>query len=93
MGVDLGDYDGDGDEDLFVTNFSDDYHTLYRNEGDLLFTDVSAAAGLDPATRPSLGWGGDFFDFDGFGFRVTPRFGSCFADLRRTALVRLRQRQ
>lgn len=67
MGADLGDYDGDGDEDLFVTNFSDDYHTLYRNEGDLLFTDVSAAAGLDPVTRPSLGWGGGFFDFDNDG--------------------------
>ncbi|HEX6903750.1 MAG TPA: FG-GAP-like repeat-containing protein [Thermoanaerobaculia bacterium] len=67
MGVDLGDYDGDGDEDLFVTNFSDDYHTLYRNEGQGLFTDVSLQAGLDPATRSSLGWGGGFFDYDNDG--------------------------
>ncbi len=67
MGADLGDYDADGDEDLFVTNFSDDYHTLYRNDGDLLFTDVSGATGLDPVTRPSLGWAGNFFDYDNDG--------------------------
>lgn len=67
MGADLGDADGDGDEDLLVTNFSDDYHTLYRNDGDLLFTDVSASAGLDPATRSAVGWGGGFFDFDNDG--------------------------
>lgn len=67
MGTDLGDYDGDGDEDLLVTNFSDDYHTLYRNDGDLLFTDVSAAAGLDPATRSAVGWAAAFFDFDNDG--------------------------
>jgi tetratricopeptide (TPR) repeat protein len=67
MGVDLGDYDGDGDEDLLVTNFSDDHHTLYRNDGDLLFTDVSAAAGFDPASRSSLGWAGLFFDHDNDG--------------------------
>ncbi len=67
MGADLGDYDGDGDEDLVVTNFSDDYHTLYRNDGAGLFTDVTAAAGLDAATRSSLGWGVGFFDYDNDG--------------------------
>lgn len=67
MGADLGDIDGDGDEDLIVTHFSDDYHTLYRNEGGLLFTDISVAAGLDPASRSSVGWGGGFFDFDNDG--------------------------
>lgn len=67
MGADLGDIDGDGDEDLIVTHFSDDYHTLYRNEGNLLFTDISAAAGLDPASRASVGWGGGFFDYDNDG--------------------------
>jgi len=67
MGVDLGDADGDGDEDLFITHFSDDYHTLFRNEGGLVFTDVTAASGLDAATRSSLGWGGGFFDYDNDG--------------------------
>jgi tetratricopeptide (TPR) repeat protein len=64
MGADLGDADGDGDFDLFVTHFSDDYHTLYRNEGGLVFTDVTASSGLDAATRSSVGWGGGFFDYD-----------------------------
>jgi tetratricopeptide (TPR) repeat protein len=67
MGADLGDADGDGDEDLFVTHFSDDYHTLYRNEGGLVFTDVTAASGLDAATRSCVGWGGGFFDYDNDG--------------------------
>ncbi len=67
MGADLGDYDNDGDEDLFVTNFSDDYHTLYRNEGGGIFLDVTDAAGLDGPTRASLGWGGGFFDYDNDG--------------------------
>jgi enediyne biosynthesis protein E4 len=67
MGADLGDADGDGDEDLFITHFSDDYHTLFRNEGGLVFTDVTAASGLDAATRSSLGWGGGFFDYDNDG--------------------------
>ena len=67
MGTDLGDYDGDGDEDLIVTHFSDDYHTLYRNDGGGLFTDDTAAAGLDSATRSSLGWGANFLDYDNDG--------------------------
>ena len=33
MGVDAGDYDGDGYFDIFTTNFVDDYSTLYHNEG------------------------------------------------------------
>lgn len=69
MGTSLGDFDNDGDEDLFVTNFSDDYHTLYRNDGDGLFSDVSLLTGLDPLTRSSLGWGSGFFDFDNDGYQ------------------------
>ncbi len=67
MGADFGDYDNDGDEDLAITYFSDDYHSLYRNDGNGLFSDVTAAAGLDPATRSSLGWGVGFFDYDNDG--------------------------
>jgi len=66
MGTELGDIDGDGDEDLIVTNFSDDYPTLYRNDGNLLFTDISAAAGLD-RDRSSVGWGAILRDFDNDG--------------------------
>jgi len=44
MGAAVGDYDNDGDLDLFVTAFGPD--TLYRNNGDGTFTDVTAAAGV-----------------------------------------------
>ncbi len=64
MGADFGDYDNDGDLDLIVTNFSDDYNTLYRNEGDGRFQDVSYRAGLAEATWNDLSWGVRFVDVD-----------------------------
>ena len=64
MGADLGDYDGDGDFDLFVTHFSDDYNTLYRNDGGGYFRDITFAAGLGEASLPWVGWGTGFFDAD-----------------------------
>src|SRR5262249_39546045 len=64
MGVDAGDYDGDGRPDLFVTNFEGDYSTLYRNGGDLSFDDVTIPAGLERITWVDLGWSTRFFDYD-----------------------------
>ena len=68
MGVDFGDYDNDGDLDLIVTNFSEDYNTLYRNDGNGRFTDVSFAAGIAEVSWQYLGWGAQFVDFDLDGF-------------------------
>lgn len=68
MGVDFGDFDNDGRMDLVVTNFSDDYNTLYRNMGDDLFRDVSSKAGLGEPTWAKLSWGVQFVDFDLDGF-------------------------
>jgi enediyne biosynthesis protein E4 len=68
MGVDFGDYDNDGDLDLIVTNFSEDYHTLYRNDGQGRFSDVSFAAGIAEPSWKSLGWGVQFVDLDLDGF-------------------------
>jgi len=62
MGSAAGDYDSDGDEDLYVTNFQRDYNTLFRNDGDLSFQDVTAAAGLALPTLSRLGWGASFLD-------------------------------
>ena len=45
MGVAVGDYDNDGDPDLYVTNFG--HNVLYRNNGDGTFTDVTREAGVD----------------------------------------------
>lgn len=67
MGSTAADYDGDGNLDIFKTNFSDDTSTLYHNNGDGTFTDVTFAAGLGVNTD-ALGWGAAFADVDNDGW-------------------------
>jgi hypothetical protein len=67
MGIAAGDVFGSGRLDLFVTNFSEDYSTLYRNLGDGAFEDVSEETGVGPATWKSLSWGTALADFDADG--------------------------
>jgi len=67
MGIAVGDYNRDGMVDFFVTTFSDDYKTLYRNEGNNNFSDVTYRAGLGTPTIPFLAWGTGFMDFDNDG--------------------------
>jgi len=67
MGIAVGDYNRDGKVDFYITNFSDDYNTLYRNEGDGNFSDVTARAGIATVTLPFLGWGTGFLDYDNDG--------------------------
>ena len=64
MGIAVGDYDRNGFADLAVTNFSHDHDTLYRNDGALLFTDMSFPSGLGTASYFTLGWGVEFLDLD-----------------------------
>lgn len=64
MGVDAGDVNGDGRFDLFVTNFSDDYNTLYLNHGGLRFVDSSDVANLVVPSLPYLGWSTRLVDLD-----------------------------
>ncbi|MGH9661061.1 MAG: CRTAC1 family protein, partial [Bryobacteraceae bacterium] len=64
MGVDAGDYDGDGRQDLFVANFNRERFSIYRNRGDLTFTDEAGPTGIATATQMFSGWGAKFFDFD-----------------------------
>ena len=68
MGIAVGDYNRDGKVDFHITNFSDDYNTLYRNDGEASFSDVSFAAGLAQVTIPFLGWGTGFLDYDNDGW-------------------------
>jgi hypothetical protein len=68
MGVDAGDYDGDGRLDLFVTTFQDDYNTLYHNDGNLRFSDVTYAAKIGQVSFTRLSWGAGFQDFDNDGW-------------------------
>ena len=64
MGVDFGDYDSDGDQDLFVTNFTKETNNLYRNEGQGDFTLATSATGLAGPSLKPLGFGTRFFDYD-----------------------------
>ena len=69
MGLGIGDYDNDGRVDFYVTNFSDDSNTLYHNDGDANFSDVTFQAGHGEITLPFLGWGTSFIDFDNDGWK------------------------
>jgi len=67
MGIAVGDYNRDGRVDFLVTTFSDDYKTLYRNDGENNFSDVTYPSGLATPTIPFLAWGAGFLDFDNDG--------------------------
>jgi hypothetical protein len=68
MGVDAGDFDGNGTEDIFVTHLMDQTNTLYTNLGKALFEDRTREAGLGmPGTR-FTGFGTLFFDYDNDGW-------------------------
>jgi len=67
MGIGVGDYNRDGKVDFLISTFSDDYKTLFRNDGDGSFTDASFRAGLGEPTIPFLAWGNGFLDFDNDG--------------------------
>jgi hypothetical protein len=68
MGISIGDYDRDGRFDLVVTNFSEQYNTIYRKNADGSFTDVSRATRTADVSMPYVGWGVKFFDHDNDGW-------------------------
>jgi hypothetical protein len=68
MGVDAGDFDNDGDEDLFITELIGQGVDLYVNNGSGLFEERSARAGLRMPTLPFTGFGTAWLDVDNDGW-------------------------
>jgi hypothetical protein len=68
MGVDAGDFDNDGDDDLVMTELNGEGVNLYVNKGDATFADRSAASGLGPATTSFTGFGTRWLDVDNDGW-------------------------
>lgn len=63
MGVDFGDYDNDGYQDLYITNMFS--NVLYHNNGDGTFTNVTEQAGVGDE---GMGWGVTWLDYDNDGW-------------------------
>ena len=68
MGIASGDFDRDGDEDLFVTNIVGETFALYVNDGKGSFDDARARVGLSAPTAAFTGFGTDWFDYDNDGW-------------------------
>ena len=68
MGVDAGDFDNDGDEDLFITELTGQGVDLYVNNGSGVFEEQSARTGLRLASLPSTGFGTAWLDVDNDGW-------------------------
>jgi hypothetical protein len=68
MGIASGDFDLDGDEDLFVTNIIGEAFVLYVNDGHGAFDDARVRAGLARPTAPFTGFGTEWIDYDNDGW-------------------------
>ena len=68
MGLAVGDYMNTGRMSIAISHFSDEYAALYRNDGNLNFTDVSRVAGIALPSSPYVGWGDAFLDLDNSGW-------------------------
>jgi enediyne biosynthesis protein E4 len=68
MGIAICDFNHTGRFSIHVTNFEDQSNSLYRNDGNMAFTDVAYAAGIGQITIPYLGWGTGCVDFDNDGW-------------------------
>jgi hypothetical protein len=64
MGIDAGDFDNDGDEDLFITNWMAQMNVIYVNDGAAAFEDRRGPTGLGPPSLAKTGFGTAWFDYD-----------------------------
>lgn len=67
MGVDAGDVLGNGHPGFVVTNFNDEYHSLFISRGKYPFEDWTIRSHLAALTKPYVGWGVRFVDYDNDG--------------------------
>ena len=68
MGVDAGDFDNDGDEDLLTTVLTREKNPLFVNDGTGRFEDRSMPSGIGTASHPNTGWGVAWLDVDNDGW-------------------------
>jgi enediyne biosynthesis protein E4 len=68
MGIASGDFDADGDEDLFITNIAGETYAFYVNTGRGDFDDARVRVGVAQPTAAVTGFGTDFFDYDNDGW-------------------------
>jgi len=68
MGVDAGDFDNNGTEDLVITNLNGEGTMLYANDGKGWFEDHSIRSGLSTPSHSMTGFGTAFFDYDNDGW-------------------------
>jgi hypothetical protein len=68
MGVDAGDFDNDGDEDLFVTELVNQGSSLFVNDGSATFEEQSTRLGVRRPSLPYTGFGAAWFDYDNDGW-------------------------
>ncbi|MHB1674246.1 MAG: CRTAC1 family protein [Acidobacteriaceae bacterium] len=68
MGTALGDYNHTGRFSIAITHFNEQYAALFRNDGNMNFTDVSYSSGIAQSTTSYVGWGDEFIDFDNDGW-------------------------
>jgi hypothetical protein len=68
MGIALGDFLHTGRMSFLLSHFDNEYAALYRNDGNLSFSDTSMTSGIAKGTRGYVGWGDAFVDFDNDGW-------------------------
>ena len=95
MGLAAGDYDGDGDVDIFMSHWVDEENALYRNllkedatTGHIRFVDESYTAMLAEVSIKQIGWGTALFDYDNDGdLDIFVTNGSTFQELKRPQVL------